>query len=140
MGVNKVIFYGETLIDMSQVTVTPETLGKGKTALDARGELITGTLESDSVETVLVTIVPVLYALNLHTQINYTNINQEFVSMPLTSGSTITVLKNTVFSIQSVVHLTSSNMKLTSIGDNNTQHYWFRADGDLSIQVYVYAG
>lgn len=42
MGVNKVIYYGEVLVDMSQVTVTPESLEKGKTALDAKGELITG--------------------------------------------------------------------------------------------------
>ncbi|MBQ8616179.1 MAG: hypothetical protein IJ418_01850 [Clostridia bacterium] len=45
MGVNKVIYYGEVLVDMSQVTVTPETLGAGKTALDASGEMITGTAE-----------------------------------------------------------------------------------------------
>ena len=43
MGINKVIYYGEVLVDMSQVTVTPETLSEGETALDARGELITGT-------------------------------------------------------------------------------------------------
>lgn len=42
MGVDKVIYYGEVLVDMSQVTVTPETLGKGVTALDVKGELITG--------------------------------------------------------------------------------------------------
>ena len=50
MGVNKVIFYGETLVDMSQVTVTPETLGKGETALDAKGDLITGTHECEETE------------------------------------------------------------------------------------------
>lgn len=46
MGVNKVIYYGEVLVDMSQVTVMPETLGKGVTALDAKGDLITGTMEA----------------------------------------------------------------------------------------------
>lgn len=50
MGVNKVIYYGEVLVDMSQVTVTPETLGKGATALDASGELITGTHECKETE------------------------------------------------------------------------------------------
>ena len=50
MGVNKVIFYGETLVDMSQVTVKPETLGKGETALDAKGDLITGTHECEETE------------------------------------------------------------------------------------------
>lgn len=50
MGVNKVIYYGEVLVDMSQVTVTPETLGKGETALDAKGDLITGTHECAETE------------------------------------------------------------------------------------------
>lgn len=50
MGVNKVIYYGEVLVDMSQVTVTPETLGKGATALDAKGELITGLHECKETE------------------------------------------------------------------------------------------
>lgn len=45
MAVNKVIYYGEVLVDMSTVTVKPETLGKGETALDASGEMITGTAE-----------------------------------------------------------------------------------------------
>lgn len=50
MGVNKVIYYGEVLVDMSQVTVTPETLGKGVTALDAKGDLITGLHECEETE------------------------------------------------------------------------------------------
>lgn len=50
MGINKVIYYGEVLVDMSQVTVTPEKLGKGETALDAKGDLITGTHECAKTE------------------------------------------------------------------------------------------
>ena len=50
MGVNKVIYYGEVLVDMSKVTVTPATLGKGETALDAKGDLITGTHECAKTE------------------------------------------------------------------------------------------
>lgn len=50
MGVNKVIYYGEVLVDMSQVTVTPETLSKGVTALDAKGDLIAGLHECKETE------------------------------------------------------------------------------------------
>lgn len=50
MGASKVIYYGEVLVDMTQVTVTPETLGKGETALDASGKLITGTHECEVTE------------------------------------------------------------------------------------------
>ena len=41
--VNKVVFGNMTLIDTSNVTVTPDKLAEGYTALDASGALITGT-------------------------------------------------------------------------------------------------
>ena len=49
MGVNKVdLANGETLIDLQNDTVTPETLEKGVTAHDARGEPIVGTMVAGS--------------------------------------------------------------------------------------------
>lgn len=47
--VNKVVYGGNTLIDTSNVTVTPDTLAEGYTALDASGALITGTAKQSSV-------------------------------------------------------------------------------------------
>lgn len=45
MGVNKVdLANGETLIDLTKDTITPQTLEKGVTAHDARGEPIVGTM------------------------------------------------------------------------------------------------
>lgn len=44
MAVNKVIFDGNTLIDLTSDTVTSETLQLGKTAHAADGTVITGTL------------------------------------------------------------------------------------------------
>lgn len=49
MAVNKVIYAGETLIDLTGVTVTPETLAEGATALDASGEPIVGTMTGGGV-------------------------------------------------------------------------------------------
>lgn len=49
MGVNKVEFGGETLIDLTEDTVTPETLAEGATATNAQGEKIVGTLSLNSV-------------------------------------------------------------------------------------------
>ena len=43
MAVNKVVYGGNTLIDISDSTVAPETLAEGETAYNAAGELITGT-------------------------------------------------------------------------------------------------
>ena len=46
MAVNKVVYGGDTLIDLSADTVTPETLRQGATAHGANGERITGTAAS----------------------------------------------------------------------------------------------
>jgi hypothetical protein len=45
MAVNKVALNGETKLDLTADTVTPETLLKGMTAHNAAGELITGVYE-----------------------------------------------------------------------------------------------
>lgn len=50
MGVNKVEYFGKVLIDLTEDTVTPETLAKGITAHNAKGEVITGTMESGGTE------------------------------------------------------------------------------------------
>lgn len=42
MGVSKVVYNNETLVDLTNTTVTPEALTKGATALNKKGELITG--------------------------------------------------------------------------------------------------
>lgn len=46
MAINKVEYGGKILIDLTQDTVTPETLAKGEIAHNAAGEQITGTMES----------------------------------------------------------------------------------------------
>lgn len=42
MGVNKVIYGNSTIIDITDSTVTPDTLMSGYTAYAANGDLITG--------------------------------------------------------------------------------------------------
>lgn len=43
MPVNKVIFRAEVLIDLTEDSVSPDTLMKGITAHDKTGNIITGT-------------------------------------------------------------------------------------------------
>lgn len=43
MGINKVIYNGQVLIDLSSATVTPETLLEGVVAFNASGDKIVGT-------------------------------------------------------------------------------------------------
>ena len=46
MGVSKVNFAGNTLVDLTGDSVTPATLKKGETAHNAAGEQIVGTMEA----------------------------------------------------------------------------------------------
>lgn len=43
MAVNKVVYGGEVLIDLTGLTVSPETLAEGVIAISAAGEIIVGT-------------------------------------------------------------------------------------------------
>lgn len=57
MAVNKVIFGGETVVDLTTDTVTPETLAEGVTAHDKAGNAIVGTMVvggSNNIETLTV--------------------------------------------------------------------------------------
>lgn len=45
MAVNKVIYGGDTLVDLTGDTVTAETLADGVTAHNAKGETIVGTMK-----------------------------------------------------------------------------------------------
>lgn len=45
MGINKVVFGSDTLVDLTEDTVTPETLASGETAHDKSGAVIVGTAE-----------------------------------------------------------------------------------------------
>ncbi len=44
MGVNKITYGNETLIDLTNDTVTADTLVNGKTAHNANGDIVEGTL------------------------------------------------------------------------------------------------
>lgn len=46
MGVNKVEYFGRVLLDLTEDTVTPETLAEGVTAHDKSGAVIVGTMTS----------------------------------------------------------------------------------------------
>lgn len=45
MAIGKVDYYGETLMDITDSTVTPDSLGEGKIAYNAKGERIVGEVE-----------------------------------------------------------------------------------------------
>lgn len=51
MQYNKVIFYGKVLVDLTKLTVTPETLAEGVIAIDATGKIIVGTAKISNAAT-----------------------------------------------------------------------------------------
>ena len=53
MAVNKIIYGGQTLIDLTQDTATESTVLKGNTFHRADGSIVTGTYESDVLPLVL---------------------------------------------------------------------------------------
>lgn len=53
MGRSKIVYAGDTLLDLTEDTVTPETLLKGKTAHNAAGELITGTMIASQLQLIV---------------------------------------------------------------------------------------
>lgn len=83
MAINKVEYGGKTLIDLTEDTVTPETLVEGETAHDASGNRITGTLnlgnyqtkEDNNLETESKEVVGAINEVNSKTidKINYLN-------------------------------------------------------------------
>ena len=97
MGVSKVEFGGDTLIDLTEDSVTPETMMKGTTAHNSAGEPIEGTFDpdiyqtktDDSLETEDKTIVGAINEVNGKTVDKIANINDYKSSIELDEESGI---------------------------------------------------
>lgn len=70
MGVSKVVFGNDTLIDLTNDTVTPDTLAKGATAHASNGDLIVGTGFSGGSSSSNVGEAALLTAMMLDRQVN----------------------------------------------------------------------
>lgn len=66
MGRSKIVYAGDTLLDLTEDTVTPETLLKGKTAHNAVGELITGVYEPMNIKQYTGTLLASGWAADAH--------------------------------------------------------------------------
>lgn len=55
MGINKVVYDNQTLIDLTEDTVTADQLFEGTTAHDASGTQIIGTAKTDIPENLIAT-------------------------------------------------------------------------------------
>lgn len=66
MGRSKIVYAGDTLLDLTEDTVTPETLLKGTTAHNAAGELITGVYEPMNIKQYTGTLLASSWAADSH--------------------------------------------------------------------------
>lgn len=66
MGRSKIVYAGDTLLDLTEDTVTPETLLKGTTAHNAAGELITGVYEPMNIKQYTGTLLASGWAADAH--------------------------------------------------------------------------
>lgn len=116
VNVNKVVFAGQTLIDLSGDSVTPGTLVAGATAHDAAGNLITGTAVTvtDDVEGKINSFKPVSTVFNTDGSITSTD----------ASGNTLTTVLNSDGSITETYADVNASTKTRStsvvIGTNGT--------------------
>lgn len=87
MGVNIVKYDGKVLIDLSSLTVTPQTLFKGITACKADGEFITGTYVPGSGNDDIDSILRNGFS---YGEVEYTDDGSVIVATNVTTGQIIT--------------------------------------------------
>lgn len=121
MNTNKVDFGGKTLIDLTNDTVTPETLAEGVTAHDASGELITGTMTtgggSENVETCTVEVL-CSKGIHLCSYLEYVDGAYKLVTIPNASplaGGTGVMTETTELICENVVCGTSFHVATHAI-------------------------
>ena len=100
MGISKVVYNKETLIDLTGDTVTAETLAEGETAHGADGELITGTMARSSGTSIESCVVKIVIDAPFFGENNIYYVDERLVTQTTTlSDNTLTVAKGTFIAI-----------------------------------------
>lgn len=121
MNVNKVIFNNQTLIDLTDDTVTPETLAEGYTAHNAAGNPIVGTMK---------VIEPLVTKSVVLKSTNWSN-NESPYSYTLNFSE---VNENSIQIITPPVNVSSEDLEMLQAA--NIQDGGQTANGEMTILAY----
>lgn len=130
MGVNKIVYDGDTLIDLTADTVAEEVLLSGYTAHNAAGESIVGTAAAGSAKNV--------WYGTCNTSANTAAKVVVCEGFELATGTTIKVkftYQNTTSS--ATLNVNNTGAKAISFSGTTTDAYWWRAG---QIVEFVYNG
>ena len=123
MGISKVVLGNRTLIDLSNITVTPETLGEGVTAFNAQGELITGTMKpGPATMTVLLNGAP-------NEVITYTGTQNDSITLDFTGVGSLQLdagvytFSGGISGYQKTVEIRQDS--IVNVWPNGTMVYWY---------------
>lgn len=151
MGVSKVEYNNETLIDVSNDTVTPSTLAKGVTAHDSNGDPIVGTMSPEGGSGGGIIDVTELPTSNIDENAVYRvteSIQTENTEIYATYNGFVLTLQNylvaqgipTVPNIYEVDEL-QADMKVSDIQTFSELHFYvLRSDGIAYLNVPAYGG
>ena len=116
MAINKVEYAGNVLIDLTNDSVTPETLAKGAIAHNAKGEQITGTMESNGEINMGTCTVKITVPSTSNYYFAYENVSSGAISYAIDRNYTGATLTKTV-RCDSVMYIQGASIKGATLSD-----------------------
>ena len=143
MGISRVDYGNDTLIDLTQDTITSAQLRVGYTAHQADGEAITGTLNTAALEPVVLNCGWVGTGNGVWTYENPTESYADMYEVEaehkylLTLGATVGTRFRVMFTTENVTMLTSGTVQGVAVNTKNYNNYCNNGNRNSSIIMYI---
>lgn len=141
MAFSKIVFNGDALMDVTQDSVTAETLMEGETAHDASGERITGTATGGgggSSERFMTPSMPE-YALNGNSTIKLANHNYATVRIVGDVGGEMRITTSKHYFLSSLTNAeTGGAVPYTTVSEDSRggEYTFTMPDADVTYELY----